>query len=77
MGSSDNIIGHVEKTMHYYKRCHMEDIESVDNCGTCDGTCCDNCKTVYIVEDWGSDKTLYRGQDKEKAVEIAGYKFCK
>lgn len=47
----ENILGLVERTMHYYKRLHMDDIESVDDCGTCDGSCCDNCRTVYVVED--------------------------
>lgn len=72
---SDNIIGYVEKTQHQYKRLHMDDIESIDNCGTCDGACCDICKTIYVVEDWSNDKTIYRGGDKEEAVKLAGYNF--
>lgn len=70
-----DIIGHVEKTGHLYKRLHMEDIESVDNCAACDEACCDMCIDVYIVEDWKENKLLYKGRDKEKAIKIAGYDF--
>lgn len=66
----ENILGHVERTMHYYKRLHMDDIVSVDDCGTCDGSCCDNCRTVYVVEDRKSEETLYRGAEKEKAINL-------
>lgn len=69
------IIGHVEKTGHLYKRLLMEDIESVDNCAACDEAWCDMCVDLYIVEDWKEDKLLYKGRDKEKAIEIAGYDF--
>ena len=72
---NDNILGHIEKTRHIAKRYHIEDIESTDNCGTCDGACCEECKTVYVVEDWSTGKDLYRGQDKDKALELAGYNF--
>lgn len=72
---NENVLGHVEKTMHYYKRLHMDDVESVDDCGTCDGACCDNCRTIYVVEDWSNDSVLYHGPDKKKAIEIAGYDF--
>lgn len=69
-------LGYVEKTGHYYKRLHMEAYESVDNCGTCDGACCDTCIDIYVVEDQDG-KILYRGRDKEKAIEIAGYNFVR
>lgn len=73
--NEDDIIGHVEKSGHLYKRLHMEDIESVDTCAACDEACCDICIDMYIVEDWKENKLLYKGRDKEKAIKIAGYDF--
>lgn len=69
------IMGHVEKTWHLYRRLHMEEIEGVDDCATCDEACCDICTDMYVVEDWKKGKLLYLGMDKEKAIKIAGYDF--
>lgn len=77
MNNNIDIIGHVEKTGHYYKRLHMEAYESVDNCGTCDGVCCDICRDIYVVENVKTCECLYRGADKEKSIQIAGYDFVR
>lgn len=70
-------VPHIELTGHQYYGTSMMAYESVDNCGTCDGARCDTCKTYYVVEDFEQDKTIYKGKDKEKAIEIAGYDFTK
>lgn len=41
--TESDIIGHVEKSGHMYKRLHMEDMENVGTCSLCDGACCDMC----------------------------------
>jgi hypothetical protein len=40
-------------------------IESDDNCGTCSGARCDNCKEQYEV--WGIDKRFYDKGEAETA----------
>lgn len=75
MEYNDMIIGYKEKTHHLYLRYHLDDIESTDDCGTCDGACCEGCVDRYVVEDMNKDKPLYVGYDREEAIKIAGYDF--
>lgn len=79
MSKSDHFenIGHIEKTGHQYYGTSMMAYESVDNCGTCDGARCGSCQTYYVVEDYDTEKQVYKGKDKEKAIELAGYDFCR
>lgn len=77
MEYNDLKVGHVEKTHHLYARYHMNDIESTDDCGTCDGACCEGCADRYVVEDFNSNKAIYVGFDREKAIQVAGYDFTR
>ena len=70
-----SVIGYVEKTGHYYKRLHMETCEKTNDCTTCDQSCCDTCEDIYVVENIFTDKILYKGTNKEEAIEIAKYDF--
>jgi len=69
----------IEKTGHVYYGTSMMQYESVDNCGTCNGTKCAICKDKYIVENFALDESekaleeiLYSGYDKKKAEEFYG-----
>ena len=70
-------LGRLIKTGHMYRGTYMEAYESVDNCGTCDGARCDICRDIYEVEEYPDEKIIYRGPDKEKAIELAGYNFVR
>ena len=63
----DNIHMYSELTGHIYYR---SPIESCDSCGTCNGACCGSCRKVYVVEDFGNDKIIYRGKDEEEAKKV-------
>lgn len=70
-------IGYLNKTGHYHNRSGLAAYESTDNCGTCDGALCDTCRDIYIVRNLEDDKLIYRGTDKDKAIELAGYNFVR
>lgn len=73
--NKESLLGRIRKTGHRYFLTNMEECEGSDNCATCDGAQCNNCKTMYEVEDYKNDKLIYYGQDKEKAIALAGYDF--
>lgn len=75
------LIGQLNRTGHQYYGTYMEAYESTDNCGTCDGARCDNCKDIYEVYDYDIEDTkkqrIYKGTNKEKAIKLAGCDFTK
>ena len=63
----DNIFKTVELTGHMYK---LSPYETSSSCGNCDGANCDHCKKVYMVYDYVTDNTYYRGYDHEEAERV-------